>query len=328
MISGIHTSVSVLIKKSIDAGPSDETEAQMRTRAAPVFWMIRSNIVNRVVDVVGDAWVLRIVGRLLEKPCRFDELVAGLGMARSTLSNRLQHLVAHDIVMRDSTDAPLPARAYALTARGRDLLPLLRQMQAWNSRWGRDDEALKGVTVLNPCGHDAAVVMRCAHCHAPAEARSVKVMQICQHPPEVPLAPWRRVRVAEPSTNGNDLPAETLMGDRWMGLILAAAFFRAEKYSDIEQVLGIAPHLLAVRLRRLVQQGLLERSRYSPNAERHAYRLTECGRSYYSAIVAAWAWGRRWLDPNDAPGWRLLHLPCANWLEPAFVCAVCDTRLL
>jgi len=301
----------------------------MRTPAVPAFWMIRSNIVNRVVDIVGDSWMLRIVGRLLEKPCRFDELVASLGIARSTLSNRLQHLVTHDVVVKDDTDAPRPAlRAYSLTTRGRDLLPLLRQMQAWNSRWGRDGGALKGVIVLNPCGHDADVLLRCAHCHAAAEARSVKVMQTCSQPPQVPLTPWRRARVAEPSTNGQDLPAESLMGDRWMGLILAAAFFRAEKYSDIEQALGIAPHLLAVRLRRLVQQGLLERSRYSPHAERHAYRLTECGRSYYSAIVAAWAWGRRWLDPNDNPGWRLLHLPCATWLKPAFACAACETRLL
>ena len=281
--------------------------------------MIRANIVHRVTDIVGDTWTLRLVGRLLHGHARFDALVQALEIPRSTLDARLRALVAHACVLRPASHGG----HYALTPRGRDLLVLLRQMQQWDTHGGVQGRVLAGLQVANPCGHDAPLQMRCSHCHREADARAMKVLQTHRVPPPAPALSAKRVRVPGPEDEEAPLPAEQLLGDRWMGLILGAAFFGAQRFSDIAAALGIAPNMLVTRLGRLLRQGLLERVPYGPGGERHAYRLTPRGLDYYPVITAAIAWGRRWLDPQDDPGWRVLHRDCVEWFEPEFVCGVC-----
>ena len=302
----------------------------MTSERLPAPWMIRSSIVNRVTDIAGDVWVLAIVAHLLERPHRFDELVTGLGIARSTLSGRLALLREQECVHKVvEPQATAPAdRAYALTPRGRDLLALLRQFRQWNRRWGAREGVLDGLTWHNPCGHDADALLQCQHCHGAAVATDMKVLQTAVRAPQIEAAVGRRLRAAEAPVAQRPIPAEGLIGDRWTSLILGAAFFGAKKYSEIEAALGIAPQMLAGRLERLVQQGLLERLRYSSHQTRHAYRLTECGLSSYSQVVAMTAWGRKWLDPEDDPGWRVLHRTCVEWFDPEFVCGECGAVVL
>jgi DNA-binding HxlR family transcriptional regulator len=287
--------------------------------AAPALWMIRANIVHRVTDIVGDTWTLRLVGRLLHADARFDELVQALEIPRSTLDARLRALADHGCVRRPQAQGD----SYGLTPQGRGLLVLLRQMQQWDAQGGLQGRVLEGLRALNPCGHDAPLHLRCGHCHQPVAARAMKVLQTHRQPSPAPGLPHKRVRVLQPDDTESPLPAEQLMGDRWMGLILGAAFFRAQRFSDIAAALGIAPNMLVARLGRLLQQGLLARVPYGAGGERHAYRLTPRGLAYYPVITAAIDWGRRWLDPQDDPGWRVLHRDCLEWFEPEFVCGEC-----
>ena len=288
--------------------------------SAPVIhWMIRANVIHQVTDLIGDVWVLRLVNQLLQAPQRFESLIQALTIPRSTLSARLRTLTDQGCLERDANHE----QAYALTAQGRDLLPLLRQMQQWNRRWEVPGWILEDASVPNPCGHDAPLHMHCSHCSGDVDARHLHVLQTHRHPSMPPETQARRARVPAPIEDSAPLSAEELMGDRWTGLILGAAFFRAQRFSDIEQALSIATNILSTRLARLVQQGMLDRANDSMGGERPVYQLTERGLSYYPVIAAALAWGERWLAPDYDPGWRVLHIDCLEWFTPTFVCATC-----
>jgi DNA-binding HxlR family transcriptional regulator len=292
--------------------------------------MIRSNLVNRVIDICGDIWVLQILSVLMVAPRRFDQIVAEINVPRSTLASRLRQLSASGCVARQGVarGASKSDGGYRLTPKGRDLLPFLKLIRQWNEHWRVQGLVLNGPQIPNPCGHAAGVQIVCACCGGETTARDMKVLQTSMQPVEAQLPSGKRVRTLDIFAKHNaSIPAEAVLGDRWAGLIMATAFFRATKYSDIEAALGIAPNILATRLDRLTKQGLLVRERYRDHPKRYAYHLTEKGLSLYPIVVAMVAWARKWLSPRDDIGWRLLHKRCLEWYVPRFQCAQCGADI-
>src|SRR5262245_12515092 len=53
------------------------------------------------------------------------------------------------------------------------------------------------------------------------------------------------------------------IGEWWSILILRDAFLGASRFDDFQKRLGIAPNMLARRLRTLTERGVLERRQYS-----------------------------------------------------------------
>src|SRR6266566_308487 len=58
----------------------------------------------------------------------------------------------------------------------------------------------------------------------------------------------------------------------------------------------IARDVLAERLNRLVEEGILERVRYSERPERFEYRLTQKGRDLQIALTGLVQWGDKYLS--------------------------------
>ena len=69
-----------------------------------------------------------------------------------------------------------------------------------------------------------------------------------------------------------------IVGERWTLLIVRDAFLGLRRFDQFQESLGIARNVLTDRLNRLVEEGILERVRYSERPERHEYLLTEKGR--------------------------------------------------
>ena len=107
-------------------------------------------------------------------------------------------------------------------------------------------------------------------------------------------------------------------GDPWSLLILRDAFYGMTRFDEWEQSLGIAPNILATRLKALVADGLLERRRYSERPPRHEYRLTEAGRDARSVILALLAWGNRHMAP-EGPSVVVLNSETGEAAEPVMV---------
>jgi DNA-binding HxlR family transcriptional regulator len=87
-----------------------------------------------------------------------------------------------------------------------------------------------------------------------------------------------------------------LVGERWTLLIVRDVFLGMRKFDEIQQNLGIARNVLTDRLNRLVEEGILERVRYSERPERFEYRLTEKGRELNVALTALRQWGDKHLS--------------------------------
>jgi DNA-binding HxlR family transcriptional regulator len=88
------------------------------------------------------------------------------------------------------------------------------------------------------------------------------------------------------------------VGEWWSMLILRDAFSGIARFEDFQRSLGIAPSMLTRRLNALVDNGLLERRRYSERPPRDEYLLTPRGLDFAPVLVAMMAWGNRHFAPE------------------------------
>src|ERR1700747_3837571 len=90
------------------------------------------------------------------------------------------------------------------------------------------------------------------------------------------------------------------VGEWWSILILRDAPHGLSRFDEFQQSLGIAPNILARRLKVLVEAGLLERRRYSERPPRYEYLLTQVGRDFRPVLWALLAWGNKHFAPEGA----------------------------
>jgi DNA-binding HxlR family transcriptional regulator len=118
-----------------------------------------------------------------------------------------------------------------------------------------------------------------------------------------------------------------VVGDRWMPLIVSAAFFGQRRFEDMQASLAIASNIQTHRLGHLVDLGILERHSYSRHPARSEYRLTRKGRDLFPYAIALMAWGDRWLGGRATATALLYHAECGKRLVPAARCSHCGDDL-
>ena len=92
--------------------------------------------VCRTADIVCGKWTLLLVRELAEGCSRFCELERSLaGISPRTLSLRLRALEEEGIVERATYPAVPPRVEYALTEKGRALIPIIEDMRTYGERW-------------------------------------------------------------------------------------------------------------------------------------------------------------------------------------------------
>ena len=90
-----------------------------------------------------------------------------------------------------------------------------------------------------------------------------------------------------------------VVGERWTLLIIRDVFLGLRRFDQFQESLGIARNVLTDRLNRLVEEGILERVRYSERPERYEYRLTRKGRDLQIALEGLRQWGDKYV--SDKP---------------------------
>lgn len=100
--------------------------------------------VAQSLEVLGDWWTLLIVREAFFGTTRFADFERALGIAKNILTNRLDHLVEHEIFTREAVAPSGKRHEYRLTHKGRDLLTVLTALREWSDRWvyGEDNEPL------------------------------------------------------------------------------------------------------------------------------------------------------------------------------------------
>jgi len=92
--------------------------------------------VCRTADIICAKWTLLLIRDLAEGRSRFCELERSLqGISPRTLSLRLRALEEESIVERHTFPEVPPRVEYALTAKGRALLPIVDDMRTYGERW-------------------------------------------------------------------------------------------------------------------------------------------------------------------------------------------------
>lgn len=94
-----------------------------------------------------------------------------------------------------------------------------------------------------------------------------------------------------------------LVGEWWTLLILRDALGGVTRFSEFQQSLGMAKNILASRLRKLVDNGILELKPASDGSAYQEYVITEKGRSLTGVVAALRDWGEKHLadDPPRPP---------------------------
>lgn len=108
----------------------------MTNIATPSSLEPKVGCIASAMKIIGNKWTALILRDLMEGPKRFCELEKSVGNINPrTLSQRLDDLEAENIITRQ-TFAEVPPRCeYTLTQKGRDLLPVLKQMAAWGNKY-------------------------------------------------------------------------------------------------------------------------------------------------------------------------------------------------
>lgn len=91
--------------------------------------------VGGILARVGDKWSVLVIVALADKPLHFNELKRLIdAVSAKILSSTLKALVRDGFITRHETSA-VPARvSYELTALGRDLLIVVRDLAVWSVR--------------------------------------------------------------------------------------------------------------------------------------------------------------------------------------------------
>jgi DNA-binding HxlR family transcriptional regulator len=86
------------------------------------------------------------------------------------------------------------------------------------------------------------------------------------------------------------------IGDWWSMLIIREALFGNRRFGEFQKKLGLAKNILTVRLRVLVDHGILKLVRASDGSAYQEYLLTPKGRGVFPILVAL----RQWSEEFDA----------------------------
>ncbi|MCI0584089.1 MAG: helix-turn-helix transcriptional regulator [Chloroflexi bacterium] len=125
------------------------------------------------------------------------------------------------------------------------------------------------------------------------------------------------------------------VGDRWSPQIVAALVAAPLRYGELQaEVAGIAPNILADRLRRLEADGLLTSTAYAERPPRFEYRLTAEGRALAGALRLLADWGALHAGTGGTGGAggaggagaeheALRHVTCGGTLEARWYCPTC-----
>lgn len=296
----------------------------------PTSQMVRANSVARALNVVGDRWSLLILSEAFMGTRRFTDWRDRIGIASNVLTDRLKRLVAAGCLTPVTRDGGARSSEYRLTQMGRDLYPTALMVWRFARNWSANRAHTSTLTHLD-CGQEMVPQLVCRTCGKEVRAHEVRY----EDGPGAGLtrkAPPRHSRRASAPTEGGGSQtlfgeAVDLIGDRWTQLVLASFFMGIRRHDDIVREWKIATNILADRLKRLLESGVVQRRLYQQGPDRFEYVLTPKGLDLYPLVASLLTWGDRWLAEKAGPPLLLYHKPCGNRLEMAVVCDRCGGDL-
>jgi DNA-binding HxlR family transcriptional regulator len=130
--------------------------------------------IAQTVDLLGDWWTPLVLREAFYGIKRFDEFQSALGIARNTLTERLNRLVTEGLMEKVPYHHEPVRHEYLLTDKGKDFFPVLAAIAAWGDRWIYEDGATPITMHHKSCGHDVRAEVVCSDCGEPLESPDVR----------------------------------------------------------------------------------------------------------------------------------------------------------
>lgn len=112
-----------------------------------------------------------------------------------------------------------------------------------------------------------------------------------------------------------------VVGDRSSLLLTYWVFLGRFRFTELVRSTGLSKSLVSNRLKRLLEQGVLERREVSGSNEFH---LTEMGKDLYDVALAIIYWDKRWHFTERCLTHHLKHTACGREFSPIPSCTDCS----
>jgi DNA-binding HxlR family transcriptional regulator len=97
------------------------------------------------LDIFGDRWTLLVIRDLFYGRTRFKEFAASPeGIPTNILTDRLERLLARNIIEQIPAEDGTKRLAYRLTKKGKALGPILKAMRDWGLAWDKSTRVMAG----------------------------------------------------------------------------------------------------------------------------------------------------------------------------------------
>lgn len=282
----------------------------------------------RTFEVLGDGWTFLILREAFFGARKFKEYQKILAAPRSRLTERLGHLVKHEVLLKREYSSRPVRYEYILSDSGHDLYGMIMMMKNWGERWRPQDISLQ----LNhkKCNAILEPHLICSACRKNVALEDVRLSSNAPQLDQPNFGIRRQLkRDAFDQDKRNDPVARTLavIGDQWTMMVLKEAFNDVVTFEEFQKNLDISRSTLSARLLHLVKQDVLSRTAYSEKPPRYSYQLTPAGRDLFSVALLMFHWGERWLFDDKNSSYHLVHQTCGNRLKPVVVCTACHDEV-
>lgn len=131
--------------------------------------------IARSITVFGDKWTMLILREIFLKQRRFSDIQKKLGISKHRLSDRLNHLIEHEVLYKKEYDSAHHRFEYRLTEKGVDLYPVIIAITQWGDKWESDEDGVPVEHFHDGCGEHAKPVFSCSVCNETMHARNTTV---------------------------------------------------------------------------------------------------------------------------------------------------------
>lgn len=287
------------------------------------------NAIAVTLGVLGDEWNLWILRLAVDGCRRYVDWLGQGAISNSVLAARLSTLTGLGLFDKVEYSTKPVRHEYVLTARGRGVWPVLLTMWAWEQSWAPDTDMPLPAMRHTACGETFTPILTCNACGDRTDHRAVAATL-------GPSGAWSRsvpAAAGRRRSTGAGKPAQVLphtmelLGNRWSAAILGALFMGASRFGELAEMTSAPPAMIADRLRRFDDLGVIATS---PNPVRPAwvtYGLTPKGEAFFPVIASMIDWGQRWFRAPEGPAIMFTHTGCKERFVPHLACSTCATEL-
>jgi len=284
---------------------------------------ILNSPVEFALQILGDKCTLLILKNIWLGKRRFEDFIVEIGVSRGTLSSRLKFLVEHGVIYKDVYQSAPKRYEYKLTDKGLGTYPIASYLWQWNNEWTENPD-VPDELIHTSCNNYLELSTNCSYCKVPVSISDVqfKITKNINFS-KVPVFKSRR---SEKSTLSKDpiFRIEDLLGDRWTGLVYSGFLYGLRRFDQFNDALEISTNILADRLKKFLDSGVIEKRIYQHKPARYEYKLTKKGRTGYLSAIHLHFWANKWMLNAYNNPISLIHLPCSKPLTINTTCIKCN----